>query len=196
MKIEYEAKFINIDKDKIREKLRALGADLIKPEFLQKRVVFNLPTGHQIEGGWLRVRDEIDKITMSFKMVTGNTIKDQKEICLTVNSFSDAENFLASIGCKKRSYQESKRELWKLGNVEITIDEWPFLEPFVKVEGDSEKSVKLACRKLGFGYSEAIFSATDMLIHKKYGISLDRINNRTPKIVFNMENPYLSKECC
>ena len=57
--IEYEAKFININKDSVRENLKLVGAELIKPEFLQKRVVFNLPTGHEIKGGWLRVRDSI-----------------------------------------------------------------------------------------------------------------------------------------
>ena len=43
MDIEYEATFINIGKDKIRTKLKKAGAKLIRPEFLQKRTVFNLP---------------------------------------------------------------------------------------------------------------------------------------------------------
>ena len=33
--IEYEAKFININKDSVRENLKLVGAELIKPEFLQ-----------------------------------------------------------------------------------------------------------------------------------------------------------------
>ncbi len=43
MNIEYEATFLKIDRDEIRKRLRNAGAKLIKPEFLQKRVVFNLP---------------------------------------------------------------------------------------------------------------------------------------------------------
>lgn len=191
MNIEYEATFINVNKDEIRKRLRKAGAKLIKPEFMQKRVVFNLPKGHEIKGGWLRVRDEADKITMSLKVIDGNKIEDQKETCLRVDNYSEAEKFLVSIGCEKKSYQENTRELWTLNNAEITIDEWPFLEPFVEVEGKSEKAVKLVCKKLKFDYSEAIFSSTDVLIQRKYGISLDRINNKTPKIVFNMKNPFL-----
>jgi len=55
MNIEYEVTYTNINKDEVREKLRAAGARLIKKEFMQKRIVFNLPDGHQIKGGWLRV---------------------------------------------------------------------------------------------------------------------------------------------
>ncbi len=68
MEIEYEATFTNISKEVIRQKLQDAGATLVKPEFLQKRSVFKLPTGHEIKGGWLRVRDEGDKITMSLKI--------------------------------------------------------------------------------------------------------------------------------
>lgn len=44
MKIEYEATFINVNKDNIRDRLQKAGASLIKPEFLQRRVVFELPS--------------------------------------------------------------------------------------------------------------------------------------------------------
>ena len=43
MDIEYEATFVNINKDEIRKRLKNSGAKLIKPEFLQKRVVFYTP---------------------------------------------------------------------------------------------------------------------------------------------------------
>ena len=188
--VEYEAKFTNIDKDNIREKLKAFGVSLIKPEFLQKRVVFNLPTGHEIQGGWLRVRDEVDKITMSLKVVDGSRIEDQKEICLNVDSFEEAEKFLRALGCQKKSYQENKRELWRLKDVEITIDEWPFIEPFIEIESTSEEKVKEAAEDLGFDYNQALFGATDIICQKKYGISLDIINSIS-KISFGMENPYL-----
>ncbi|MBI3589409.1 MAG: CYTH domain-containing protein [Candidatus Liptonbacteria bacterium] len=192
MQIEYEATFVNIDKDKIRIKLREIGAELVKPEFLQRRVVFNLPSGHEIKGGWLRVRDEGDKITMSLKVVDGDKIENQKEICLIVDSSKEAEKFLTNLGCVKRVYQENKRELWKLDNVEITIDEWPFLEPFVELEGNSEVDVKSTAGKLGFDYSQALFCAVGTLYQKKYGIREEVINNNISKITFDIENPFLN----
>lgn len=192
MQVEYEATFPNIDKNQVRERLKAAGAILLKPEFLQKRVVFHLPEGHEVRGGWLRVRDEGDKVTMSFKIVNGDKIKDQKEICLRVDNFEWADIFLESIGCRKKAYQENKRESWKLDEVEITIDEWPFLEPFVEIEGKSENEVKRAAQKLGFDYRQALFCSTDTLYSKKYGFPEKVINDQTPVLAFGTENPFIS----
>lgn len=191
MYTEFEATFTDVNKDEVREKLKNAGAKLIKKEFLQKRSVFNLPKGHEIKGGWLRVRDEGDKITMSLKIVDGDKIENQKEIQLIVDDFASAVNLLETIGCNKKAYQESKRELWEFDNVEITIDEWPFLEPFVEVEGNSEKAVREVSEKLGFDFSKAKFCAVDTLYSEKYGVSEEIINNNTPEILFNSGNPFL-----
>jgi len=191
MKIEYEATFPEINKDEIREKLKQAGAKLVKPEFEQRRAVFHLPENARGDGQtWLRVRDEGDRVTMSLKRIAGDKIESQKEVCLTVNSYEDAISFLTSIGCKQKSYQETKRELWKIGEVEITIDQWPFLEPFVEVEGASEAEVKNACAQVGLDYSQALFCAVDALYEKKYGVSKDVINNQTPLIIFSGNNPF------
>jgi len=192
MDIEYEATFTNVDKNKIREKLSSLGAYQKRKEYLQKRSVFNLPKGNEIKGGWLRVRDEGERITMSLKVVDGGKIEDQKETQLVVDSFDEARKFLLGIFCQEKAFQESRRELWLLDGVEVTIDEWPFLEPFVEVEGSSEESVKQVSEKLGFDYGLAKFCSVDILYNEKYGTSLDEINNKTPKILFDMENPFLN----
>ncbi|KKQ44495.1 MAG: hypothetical protein US63_C0026G0014 [Candidatus Moranbacteria bacterium GW2011_GWC2_37_8] len=190
MQIEYEATFPNIDKNEIRERLRKLGAELIRPEFLQKRVNYYFPSGHEIKGGWLRVRDEADKITLSLKVINDGGIEEQKEICLHINSFNDARLLLENMGCRNKSYQETKREIWKLDGVEICIDEWPYVEPFVEVEGKSEDEVKNVSEKIGFNYDDARFCAVDTLYNEKYGISKDDINN-TKEITFKIENPFL-----
>ena len=191
MKIEYEATFLNIDKQEMRERLRKIKGKLIRPEFLQKRIVFNLPKGNEIKGGWVRVRDEGDKITMSLKVVDGIGIESQKEICLKIDSLEKAEEFLTILGCEKKAYQENKRELWKIDGIEATIDEWPFLEPFVEIEGDFEESVEHIAKKLGFDYEKALFCSIDTLYSNKYNLSEDIINNQTPKIVFDMKNPFI-----
>lgn len=191
MEIEYEATFLDIDKEEIRKKLAEVGAELVKPEFMQKRVTFSLPNDYKKDIAWLRVRDEQDKITMSYKEIDGTNIEDQKEINLTINDFKAGEELLKTVGCKMKAYQETKREIWKLDGVEICIDEWPFLEPFVEVEGKSEKEVKAVSEKIGFDYSKALFCATSMIYHMKYNVSFDIIDNQTPRITFNMENPFL-----
>jgi adenylate cyclase class 2 len=191
MYTEFEATFTDIDKDEMRKRLEKAGAKLVRAEFMQKRTVFNLPEGHEINGGWLRVRDEGDKITMSLKVVDGRKIEDQKEIQLVVDSFEEAVKMLEAIGAIKKAYQETKRELWGMNGVEITIDEWPFLPPFVEVEGKSEAEVKDVSEKLGFDYSLAKFCSVDTLYSEKYGFAEEHFNNNTPEITFDMKNPFL-----
>lgn len=189
--LELEAKFININKDEIRKRLQDCGGVLVKPEFIQKRIAFYFPKGHEINGGWIRVRDEQDKLTMSIKVVSGEAITDQREISLRVDNFEEAEKFLKMLGCTRKSFQENKRELWKVGDVEVMIDEWPFVDPFVEIEGGSEEKIRDVAAMLGFKYENALFGSAALITQKKYGISQDRINN-IPEISFAMENPYLS----
>ncbi len=188
MEIEYEAKFTNIEKDEVRGRLKASGAVLVRPEFLQRRIPFDLPNGTASTHAWARVRDEGDKITMSVKVMDGDKIENQKEICLTVDNFDVAVEFLVTIGCAIKPYQETKRELWTLDGLDITIDEWPFLEPFVEVEGKNEEAVKMASEKLGFDYSQALFCGVGKLYIMKYGIPPDA--SGADKFIFNMENPF------
>lgn len=190
MEIEYEATFLDIDKEDIRKKLKVIGAELIKPEFMQKRVVFNSPQGYDGQT-WVRVRDEQDKITMTYKKISGDKIEDQKEINLIIDNLENGVEFLKVLECQEKSYQETKRELWKFDGVEVCIDTWPFLEPYVEVEGKSEEKVKEVSEKLGFDYSKALFCAATLIYNMKYGVSFDIIDNHTPRITFDMENPFL-----
>jgi len=190
MQIEYEATFTNINKEEIRRRLTKTGAELVRPIFLQKRVTFNLPKGHSASDRWARVRDEGDKVTMSLKIVDGKKIENQKEICFEVDDLKKAEEFLIILGCQRKSYQENKREIWRLDKVEIMIDEWPFLEPFVEIEGKSEKEVRVVAEKLSFDYGQAKFCPITTLYAEKYNLSEDFINNKIPKITFEMKNPF------
>ncbi|MCX6743778.1 MAG: CYTH domain-containing protein [Candidatus Parcubacteria bacterium] len=189
MNIEYEATFTKINKDQMRQKLKTSGAKLIKPEFLMKRVVFIPPK--KIKNGWMRVRDEGDKITMSLKIVHGNKITAQKEIELVIDDFENGCKFLESIGAKRKSYQETKRELWHLNDVEITLDTWPGLKPVIEIEGKNEKDVKTVAEKLDFNWSKAIFDSIDYVYEKELGIPREVINNQTPEATFkNPPKPY------
>jgi len=189
MQIEFEATFPNINKDIAREKLKNAGAKLIRSEYLQKRINFDVP--HTIiKNSWLRVRNEGNKVTMSLKKFDGESIEKQKELCLTVDNFNNAVNLLNTLGFKQKSYQETKRELWELDNVEITIDEWPYLEPFIEVEGKTEEDVKNVCEKIGLDYNNALFCPITTLYNKKYNIPTEFINNKIPEFTFTCENPF------
>ncbi len=189
MDIEYEATFAKINKKEIKKKLKEAGAILEKNEFLQKRIAFESPDGDK--NSWFRVRNEGDKITMSYKKVDGDKIENQKEICLQVDSYFKAIKLLKQLGCKQKSYQETKREIWKINEVDICIDEWPYLEPFLEIEANSEEEVKKVAKILNLDYSRAIFGGVDTLYSKKYGIPLEVINGQTKRITFDDKNPFI-----
>lgn len=185
MQTEFEATFVDVDIVAVRATLNELGAVNTRPETLMRRYVFIPP--HHIENGWMRVRDEGDKITLSLKQVSGDTIEDQKEIELVINSFEDGVRLLETIGAEKKAYQETRRESWLLGDAHIEIDTWPGLDPFVEIESTSEKSVRLIAEQLGFDYAQAIFGSVERVYELKLGIPPHVINNETPEITF--ENP-------
>jgi len=194
LNVEYEATFCDINVDGMREKIKGLNGKLLKPMFDQKRTVFNFPKGHEIKGGWLRVRDESDRITMTLKIMESNgSIEGQKEIELIVNNYENAVKLLKTIGAEEKAVQETKRELWELDGVELMIDLWPFLEPIIEIEGKNETEVRAVAEKLGFHWGDAIFDSIDRVYSKKYAISTDRINNHTPRITFDMENPFVGE---
>lgn len=189
MYTEYEATFLNVNKDEIRERLKKAGALLLRPEYLQKRVNFHLPKEKRAPDSFVRVRDEGDKITLSLKIFEGDKIENQKELCIKVDSFNETVKFLELIGCESKGYQETKRELWKLDDVEVTIDEWPFLEPFVEIEGKGEEEVKKVSEKLDFDYSKALFCNVTKQYQLKYGVNFDI--KMTYNLTFEMKSPFI-----
>lgn len=194
MKTEYEATFLNINKEELIKKLRTLGATLKRSEYLQRRVTLELPREKRDLNIWLRVRDEgNDKITLTLKSVDGKSITGQKEILVEVNDFGDTVALLESIGCDRKSYQESRRELWLLGDIEVAIDTWPFLEPYIELEGSSEEAVKSSAKQLSLDYSEAIFDTVNGIYKQKYGKSLDELDKDTLKdFNFRIKNPFIN----
>mgnify|MGYP001554358891 CR=1 FL=1 len=192
MQTEFEATFYPIGKDEMQTRLKEAGAKLEYPERLMRRVTFHMPEGHRSIHKWARVRDEGDKITMSVKEVQdGGGIEAQKEAMVTLTDFEEGVEFLKAIGCREKSYQETRRELWTLDGVEITLDEWPFLYPLVEIEGKSEEAVRAVGEKLGFAWSEAKFYPAGAIYMEKYGKTEDHINNGTPRIVFGEPNPFV-----
>lgn len=103
-----------------------------------KRKVFDYPD-KKLEHirGWIRVRDEGDKITFSYKRLIDRTIEGTKETFVVVDSFDAICDLLIAVGFDRKSYQEIKREKWMLDGVEITIDTWPRIPTFVELDGES-----------------------------------------------------------
>lgn len=175
---EIEATFININKDQLRAQLKELGAKLLQPETLMRRTIFNID-----DHSFVRVRDEGNRITMSYKRLDKLSLSGMKEICLDVNNYDDAINFVKICGLKPKAVQETLREEWELGEVELDIDTWPWLPAFVEIEGPSETAVETVAEKLGLQMTDALYGSVDEVYKIYYDVTSQDINY-CPEIKF------------
>ena len=166
MEKEIEAKFFIASKDVIRKKLEELGLTLVKKETFMRRKTFHSKDSN----GWMRVRDEGDKVTMTYKEITGSTINDVNEIEINVSDFDKASELINQTSFKESSYQENYREVWRNGEVEIVIDTWPYLPTYIEIEAKSAELVKKYSLNLELNYFESYFGSVDVLYKKVYGI--------------------------
>lgn len=167
MKPEIEAKFLNVDHDEVRAKLKKLGAKLEQPMRLMRRTLFDYPDQRfQKNRQRLRVRDEVDRVTVNFKGRGVNQYAD--EIETTVGSYDTMINLFKATGFEAYSFQESKRETWRYKNVEVVLDEWPWLNLYIEIEGPDEPSIKAVAQELGFSWKDAKFGSTDTAYMEQY----------------------------
>lgn len=167
MQTEIEAKFADIEIETIRKKLKDSGAQLVHPMRLMRRALIEEPH-MQKHNGFIRIRDEGDKVTLTYKEHRKNELHGAKEIEVIVSSFEDTVSLFQEAGWSYKTFQESKRETWELDDNEIVIDIWPWLDPFIEIEGPSEDSLKSGAEKLGLDWGEAIFGSVDILYNRKF----------------------------
>ncbi len=156
MDSEIEAKFLDIDHDEIRDKLKILGADCEQPIRLMRRVTIDTPD-MKSKNAFLRVRDEGHRVTMTYKQFDELSVDGTKEIEVTVSDFDKTVQLLATVGLPYGSFQESKRETWRYGDVEIVLDEWPWLKPYIEIEGRSESILREVAIELDLNWDDAVF---------------------------------------
>ncbi len=178
METEIEAKWLNVDHNEMRNKLKSCGAKLIQPERLMTRKVFDYKDKRLEKiGGWIRVRNEGDKVTMSYKQLNDRNLHGTKEITVVANDFDKACSFLESIGLIANSYQETRRESWKLGEAEIELDTWPWIPSFVEIEAPTEDELKIVAQKLELDYNNALHGSVETAYQAVYDVTEEEIDN-------------------
>lgn len=185
MQTEIEAKFLNVDHVVIRERLKELGAICEQPMRLMRRYNFDFPDQRlsKEKNGWVRVRDEGGKITVSYKQLNDRTLHGTKEVCVTVDNFDQAKAFLESIGLEAHSYQETRRESWKLGSAEIELDEWPWAKPYLEIEAGSEADIRDVAGRLGVAWEQAVHGSVEVVYQAEYDVT-DEMFDYIPTIRF------------
>jgi adenylate cyclase class 2 len=193
MKTEYEAKFTGVDIEAIRAQLKTAGATLEKPMRLMRRVTIDTPE-LKTKDAFVRVRDEGDRVTITYKQFAALSVDGAQEHEIIVSDFNEAVALLAAAGLPHGSFQESKRETWMLDGAEVVIDEWPWLQPYIEVEGESVEHVKEVSAKLGFNWDDAVFGDVMAAYRQEYPhlTERDTVGN-IPEVRFSDPLPDLLK---
>ncbi|MEK7478065.1 MAG: hypothetical protein AAB645_01700 [Patescibacteria group bacterium] len=183
MKNEVEATFLSVDKDSIRAKLKDAGFKLETPEYMMRRKTFDFSQIAPGRNKWGRVRQESNKVTMTIKEVRGSGINDTYEVELIVNDFNIAADFFEACNIPAKAFQENMREVWMRDGIEMTIDTWPGLNPFIEIEGANEKIVREISNELNFDFEKAVFGSIDLVYEKELNIPAETIIH-LPEITF------------
>lgn len=164
MKPEIEAKFLDVNFDEVRAKLRDLGAECVQPMRLMRRKNFRPATiGPSATKGWVRVRDEGDKITLAYKQLDSREIDGTQEVSVGVSDFDATVSLLCSAGLRQTSYQETRRESWVFRGVQIELDEWPWVAPFVEIEAPDADALYAVAEQLGFDSNRALHGSVEVM---------------------------------
>lgn len=173
MNIEYEARILDIDKDKLIKRLKDLNARFVG-EFNQKRYVYNIIP--KTNGKWLRLRTNGNKTTLTYKSVEKNSIDGTKELEIEVDDFEKTNELLELAGIKNKGYQENNRIQYILDGVEIDIDTWPLIPTYVEIEGKSEESVLNIIEILGINDKKITTLDVQSLYKEIYNIDITKID--------------------
>ncbi|MGH4029363.1 class IV adenylate cyclase [Actinomycetota bacterium Odt1-20B] len=165
---EYEAKFLQIDVDAVRDQLRTAGAERTFDKTMFTRLIFE---NDAVQGEqWLRLRDEGGKTTLTLKQVSDAThINGTTEIEIEVSDLERTAELLGALGLRQVRYQQNYREEWQLGDVTYDFDTWPGLPTFLEVEAGSEEAVRKAVDELGLDYTQARFGSVDLIYKSELG---------------------------
>lgn len=175
MKPEIEAVFCEIDKDALRAKLKEVGAECVVPERKMIRTVFKTDKDGEAHS-FLRVRDEGDKVVVTYKQFVDATVTGVRELNLTIADYNEGVELFRLLGLHEKSYEESLRETWRLGGAEIDIDTWPWLPSYVEIEGETVEHMTEVSELLGFKMEDAIFDSVGAIYEQYYDISQEDLN--------------------
>jgi adenylate cyclase class 2 len=145
---------------------------------MMTRVTLHAPDDRRNIHEWWRVRDEgTGKVTMTWKRNDSDTVDGTRELEIEVSNFETAVQILLTTGLELVARQESYRETWVKDEVEVVIDEWPGLRPFIEIEGPGNHLVEAAAKALGFSMDQAIFGGVGKIYQMELGYVPEVVNN-------------------
>lgn len=157
--MEREVKFYLHDLEDLAMRLEAAGADLVRPRVLEKNLRFDTPDGAlSAASRILRLRQD-DRVRMTYKdnAYLENGILARTEIEFTSDNFEVTRKFFEALGYRVMVIYEKYRRVYRLGDVEVVLDELPFGN-FLEIEAPNATLIEGVAQMLGLDWSKRILS--------------------------------------
>lgn len=154
---EQEVKFYLARRADLEKRLLVAGAMLHQPRTFEVNLRFDTPTRDLARVGQvLRLRqDERVRLTYKSAPQPGSEVSSRTEIEFEASSFENAQAFLEALGYEVSIAYEKFRTTYRLGDVEVTIDELPFGD-FAEIEGPDPLAIQAAAALAGLNWEARI----------------------------------------
>lgn len=173
MPIEHEAKVLDIDPDDNQSRIESIGGKRVTETRLMRRYVYDIVPGDMSK--WIRLRDTGTETTLCVKEIRSDAIDGTLEVETAVGDFAATNDLLGMLGFKPKSYQENRRTSFILGDVQLELDEWPKIPPYLEIEGETKEDVVRVAGLLGYP-EDRLTGENTIKVYARYGIDLTAIS--------------------
>ena len=172
---EIEVRFLEIDKEKLIERLKQGGAIDRGEDLLEEIIIYDKDLTWLEARKMLRLRTRNGKTALTYKHHFEDSAAGTEEIEFAVGEPNKAGALLEKLGFILYRHQQKKRHTFELGDVMIDIDTWPRIPTYVELEGPSEKRLQEVAQILGLNWEDVVFENPRTVIEKRYHIPVGRM---------------------
>lgn len=175
--LEVEVKFLVDDLAAMRQKVLEAGGVLHHPRVYERNIRYdNAWQGLARQDKLLRLRQDSRNV-ITYKGPAQNVdvaqVKIREELEIEVDDFDGAAAILQKLGFEAVQVYEKYRETFRLGQVEVVLDEMPYGN-FMELEGEEGEIVAAAAR-LGLNWHQRILANYLYLlarVNDHYGLAI------------------------
>ena len=150
---EKEVKFYLNDLEAMASRLEATGAELVRPRILERNLRLDTSDGAlSAEKRVLRLRQD-DQVRVTYKdnTHTENGVLVRTEIEFATDNLEVVRKFFEALGYKVVVIYEKYRRAYRLGDVEVVLDEMPFGN-FMEIEAPNTTLIEGVAQMLGLNW--------------------------------------------
>ena len=131
---------------------------------------------------WIRLRQDGETVEITIKYIYSNkanyNIDEVKEIEIKTDNFEVANKLIEEMGYYRKKLAEKQRDSYSYQGMDIEIDEWPLLEPYIEIEGTNIDKIYELANMLGYSKEQTrVMNTEDVYLEK--GIDLSKYEEMT-----------------